>query len=197
MIVTKLCQAARARQARLFPVVAALLPALLILPSLAGTPGAMAQEQKAEDAREEVAILPFELIDSSLEGDMMGENPDETKRLERLAPMLREDFETLPHFDAIDVSPVAEDVKQVNLQACGNCGITFGEKLGADIVVLGTVQKVSNLILNINAYVFDVESGEQIARGSADIRSNTDESWKRGLNYLWENVLQRQLEDRG
>ena len=190
MMITKLCQVTRARQARLFPVVAALVTVLLAFHLTAGLPGAKAEEPQTAGTAEKVAVLPFELIDSSLEGDMMGENPDETKRLERLAPML-------PHFVAIDVSAVAGKVKQVNLQACGNCGITFGEELGADIVVLGTVQKVSNLILNINAYVFDVQSGEQIARGSADIRSNTDESWQRGLNYLWENVLQRQLEGRG
>ena len=197
MMITKLCQVTRARQARLFPGVAALVTVLLAFHLTAGLPGAKAEEPQTAGTAEKVAVLPFELIDSSLEGDMMGENPDETKRLERLAPMLREDFESLPHFVAIDVSAVAGKVKQVNLQACGNCGITFGEELGADIVVLGTVQKVSNLILNINAYVFDVQSGEQIARGSADIRSNTDESWQRGLNYLWENVLQRQLEGRG
>ncbi|EAU40030.1 hypothetical protein FP2506_02275 [Fulvimarina pelagi HTCC2506] len=150
----------------------------------------------SSEVTQKVAIFPFELIDSSLEGDMLGENPDETARLQKMAPMLRDDFETLPGYEIMDTSSADEKVAGVNLQSCGNCGLTFAEDLGADIAVLGTVQKVSNLILNINAYVYDVESRKQIARGSSDIRSNTDKSWERGLHYLFDNVLKEQLESR-
>ena len=51
----------------------------------------------------------------------------------------------------------------------------------------GTVQKVSNLILNINLYVMDAD-GEERAH-SADIRGNTDEAWRRGLDWLIRNRL--------
>ncbi|MCP4410012.1 MAG: DUF2380 domain-containing protein [Gammaproteobacteria bacterium] len=48
----------------------------------------------------------------------------------------------------------------------------------------GTVQKVSNLILNINVYIADVETNQFIFIKSVDIRGNTDKSWTRGLNWL-------------
>jgi uncharacterized protein YeeX (DUF496 family) len=52
-----------------------------------------------------------------------------------------------------------------------------------------TVQKVSNLILNINIYVRDASSGATIAAMSADMRGNTDESWSRTLDWLVRNRL--------
>jgi hypothetical protein len=51
------------------------------------------------------------------------------------------------------------------------------------------VQKVSELILNINIYVRDTKTGELLNAYSADVRNNTDESWMRGLSYLIRNRL--------
>ncbi|MEF2552097.1 DUF3280 domain-containing protein [Aurantimonas sp. A2-1-M11] len=148
----------------------------------------------AAAADKTVAIFDFELIDSSLEGSMMGENAGEQARLQTLAPDLSEAIDSMPGYSVVDIAPVRERAKKQYLQSCGNCSQTFARELGADIAVTGTVQKVSNLILNINAYAFDAKTGEPIARGSADIRSNTDQSWQRGIDYLWDNVLERQFE---
>jgi hypothetical protein len=40
------------------------------------------------------------------------------------------------------------------------------------------------LILNINLYMEDERTGQLQFAKSVDIRSNTDESWRRGLDYL-------------
>ena len=56
----------------------------------------------------------------------------------------------------------------------------------------GVVQKVSNLILNINVYMEDAQSGTMKFARSVDIRGNTDESWRRGLDYLLRNYLLRE-----
>lgn len=169
------------RQARLFPVV------LLAL-------GAFATAKPALAADKSVAVFDFELIDSSLEGSMMGKNAGEQARLQTLAPTIRDDLEGLPGYTTVDIAPVAKKARSQNLQNCGGCTVTMAEQLGADIAVIGTVQKVSDLILNINAYATDVKTGKQIARGSTDIRSNTDESWRRGIEYLWKNTLRKQFE---
>lgn len=57
----------------------------------------------------------------------------------------------------------------------------------ADDRVRCWVQKVSNLILNINLEVRS-ENGVTRYRGSVDIRGNTDESWLRGVRRLAENL---------
>jgi len=51
------------------------------------------------------------------------------------------------------------------------------------------LQKVSNLILNMNIYVRDASSGATIAAVSRDMRGNTDESWSRTLGWLVRNRL--------
>ena len=51
------------------------------------------------------------------------------------------------------------------------------------------MQKVSNLILNLNVYVRDARSGAMLRVSSTDIRGNTDEAWQRGVRYLVRNRL--------
>ena len=51
------------------------------------------------------------------------------------------------------------------------------------------MQKVSNLILDINVTVRDAATRELLFAASVDIRGNTDESWRRGIRYLIENRL--------
>ena len=53
------------------------------------------------------------------------------------------------------------------------------------------VQKVSNLILNLNIEVRDSATGEALYTRSVDIRGNTDESWLRGVRRLVDNIEAR------
>jgi hypothetical protein len=57
---------------------------------------------------------------------------------------------------------------------------------GAQLVAYCWVQKVSDLILNLNIVIEDAKTGRHIAGGSVDIRGNTDETWDRGVRYLLE-----------
>ncbi|MGH7155826.1 MAG: DUF3280 domain-containing protein, partial [Acetobacteraceae bacterium] len=83
-----------------------------------------------------------------------------------------------------DLAPVAAQARATNLQVCDACAISLAQKAGAEFAVVGWVQKVSNLILNINLQIRDVATGRMVNGGSVDIRGDTDESWSRGLAYL-------------
>jgi Protein of unknown function (DUF2380) len=67
---------------------------------------------------------------------------------------------------------------------CNGCEIDYGRKLGADLIAWGTVQKVSNLILNLNVYMGSVETGQMTYIKSVDIRGNTDTSWTKGQGWM-------------
>ena len=89
---------------------------------------------------------------------------------------------------------IARDLRQQitngpDISACNDCRRDYGHRAGADLVAWGTIQKVSNLILNINLYIEDVRTGKPTFVKSVDIRGNTDESWRRGLDYLLRNYL--------
>lgn len=143
----------------------------------------------ANAAPVKVAIFDFELIDTSLEGEVTGARADQQRRLGLVADQLRAAVAAAPGFAVVDIAPVAEKARGENLQNCGGCDRTFAGELGAGWSITGTVQKVSNLILNINIYVRDVETGKLTQVMSADIRSNTDESWRRGMAWLIKNRL--------
>jgi len=72
---------------------------------------------------------------------------------------------------------------------CHGCELDYARQVGAAQVAWIKVQKVSNLILNMNVYVGDVKSGKLTFVHSVDIRGNTDESWRRSLTYLLDNYL--------
>jgi len=72
---------------------------------------------------------------------------------------------------------------------CGGCEYDFGTDSAADISSWIVVQKVSNLILNINLYMADTKNRKISFSQSVDIRGNTDESWRRGMNYIINNHI--------
>jgi hypothetical protein len=130
-----------------------------------------------------LAVFDFELIDTSLPGEFYGSKPEEA-RLDRIGEQLRKELAESGRFQLLDIAPVRDAAHHSNLQACGGCDLKLAGQLGADIEITGMVQKVSNLIINLNIYLRDVKSGNMIMAASADMRGNTDESWSRALHYL-------------
>jgi hypothetical protein len=136
-----------------------------------------------------VAVFDFELVDTSLQGEVDGPRTDEQDRLMRVGDQLRKALAESGKFQLLDIAPVNAAAHGSNLQACGGCEVQYAQQLGADLAITGTVQKVSNLILNINIFLHDVHTGRLIISMSADFRGNTDESWSRALSYLVRNRL--------
>lgn len=154
-----------------------LLLLCLLAPSLAA----------AEPLR--LAIFDFEMIDTSLDGEMKGTSSEEKARLAKLAPVLREKLAASDRYVVVDATPVIGRAQAQNLQACGGCDAMLAREVGADVALTGTVQKVSNLILNLNIYLRDAKDDRLLQSMSADFRGNTDESWSRALSYLIRNKL--------
>jgi Protein of unknown function (DUF2380) len=155
--------------------------ALFILIVIAAVPA------RAEPPK--LAVFDFEMMDTSLQGEMNGRRTDEQARLMRVGNQLRKELGESGKFQVIDIAPVNAAAHGSNLQACGGCDVRFGEQLGADLVMTGVVQKVSNLILTISIYLRDVHSGKLVTSISADMRGSTDESWTRATDYLIRNRL--------
>jgi hypothetical protein len=141
------------------------------------------------DETPKLAIFDFEMIDTSLQGEVYGPRNDEQDRLKRVGDQLRQQLGESGKFQVLDIAPINAAAHQSNLQACGACDVKLAHELGADLEITGTVQKVSNVILNINIYLRDVHTGRIVTAMSADMRGNTDESWTRATSYLIRNRL--------
>jgi hypothetical protein len=131
-----------------------------------------------------LAVFDFEMIDTSLPGQFYGPQADEHDRLLRVGDLVRKELGESSKFQVVDIAPVNAAAHQSNLQACGGCDVKLAQQLNADLDITGVVQKVSNLILNINIYLRDVHTGRLVTAVSADMRGNTDESWSRATRYL-------------
>lgn len=156
---------------------------LLIAVSLLLTTAlAHAQTQKA-------AVFDFELLDTSLEGEIKGPRSDEHTRLLLISDQLREDMTKSGRFELLDMAALNVAAQSKNLQACGGCDVQLAQQIGADLVVTGVVQKISTLILNMRIYLRNVHTGRLVTAMNADFRGNTDESWSRAVHYLARNRL--------
>ena len=135
------------------------------------------------------AVFHFGFDDTSLQGQVQGPRPDEQHRLTALDAELRDMLIKSKCCSIVDIATVATQAQDMQMQNCNGCEIGLARQVGARISITGWVQKVSNLILNINLVARNVATGNVIGAGSVDIRGNTDESWLRGLSYLLRNRL--------
>ena len=135
-----------------------------------------------------LAIFDFELLDTSLEGEMRGPQADEHDRLIRISDLVRRQLTESGKFQLLDVSPVKAAADGSNLQACGGCDVQYAQRIGADLVITGVMKKISTLILNLTLFV-RAHTGQLITAMNADFRGNTDESWTRATSYLVRNRL--------
>lgn len=163
---------------------------LVMVPALA-----LASVTGAQAAVQPVAVFNFELIDTSLDGAMNGPRADEGRRIAEVSQHLREWLAGRHDVQVVDLAPVAKDAAAVHLQECGGCDADLAKRVGAALSITGTVQKVSNLILNMTIYVRSVASGRVIASMSADMRGNTEESWMHTLHWLERNRLAAALDE--
>jgi hypothetical protein len=138
----------------------------------------------AQAAEPKVAIFDFELVDTSLEGATYGPRPDQQQRLTHAGNQLRERLAKSGRVEVVDIAAVERKAHAADLRTCNGCDANFARELGADYSIVGWVQKVSNLILNMNITVRDAKSGRIVVVKSVDMRGNTDDTWSRAVDWL-------------
>jgi len=139
-----------------------------------------------------IVMLNFELIDDT--GDTASEDAQH-RRLAMISEQLRHEFAERGLYRVLDNTPAAETIGRYRadqpLYNCNGCERDIAAKLNADRVLTGWVQKVSNLILNINIEIKNVATGETVLKKSVDIRGNTDQSWSRGVSYMVRDMVEK------
>jgi hypothetical protein len=137
-----------------------------------------------------VAFLGFQLVNSSLEQTTLAE----AARIRLLDDLFREKLAASSRFTIVAIpSEIGREIATgPAISGCNGCERDFARRVGANWAAWGTVQKVSNLILSISVYVEDAEAGKMEFVRAVDIRGNTDESWRHGLDYLLRNYLLRE-----
>ncbi len=140
----------------------------------------------AVSAQSTLLILDFEFIE-----DMRDPRTVEAdqNRLQLANEEFRRRLGTCAAVSIVDRAPAHAAIRLARsrvqyLHRCNGCGEEIGRAANAQYVLLPWVQKVSNLILNFNAEVRDVETDKVVAVRSVDLRGNTDRGWLRGTKAL-------------
>ena len=162
--------------------------AVLMLGSLA-IGGGPADAAAPADPVKSVALLNVQFINDH--ADLEPTTSAERARLTSIASLFKAKLEASGRYKVVSVPAdvAAKIAAGPELGACGGCEVTYGKQLGADYAAWIVVQKVSDLILNMNVYMADVAARKLVFVHSVDIRGNTNESWTRGLTYLLKNYL--------
>jgi hypothetical protein len=142
-----------------------------------------------------LALMDFELIDEMRQYESAQARRETDRRLVLITSELAKELASRGMYRVVDPAPAAPLIEKLKasyeLRACNGCEIDIGKALGAERVALCWVQKVSNLILNINIEVHSVPTGQRVYAKSVDIRGNTDEAWLRGVRRLVDNIQER------
>ena len=138
-------------------------------------------------AAEKIAVFDPELYDTSGEGM----RDEQQKRLGMIGERLRAALRESGRFEVVDTAPLRARLSEgPPLRTCPTCAPDAAAELGADLALMTTVHKVSNLILSITVALREASpSSATRAVHSAEIRGNTDESWDRGMRWLLRNRL--------
>jgi len=145
-------------------------------------------------------LFPFELIDATQNSAMIGFGPPmglpsgpnsaEKLRLETISNALEKRIRDDGRYVLVDTTPVAEDLaRQSPISKCNGCEDDIATKAGAELALVATVEKLSDLLFNFNLYLRDVKSQKLTAVMSTTIQGSTDEAWLRGIRYLAERKL--------
>jgi Protein of unknown function (DUF2380) len=142
----------------------------------------------AKSPVKKIAILDFALADTSMEGQMEGQNRADQRRLALVERQVRRTLAESGRYVVMNTRPQRALIEKLRYQQdffdCHGCELNVGKALGADLVLVGWVQKVSNLVLYLNIVVRDVHTGRLVRSGSIELKGNSDAVWSNGAAYV-------------
>jgi hypothetical protein len=152
----------------------------------------------ANPSLKSLLMLDFEIIDDTGDASAI---PAQNARLDMISRQLRQEFGEKQFYTVLDRTSVQAMIddhrKRFNyLHDCNGCELDIAKTMNADRVLTGWVQKVSNLILNINIEIKDVRTGSTVLMKSVDIRGNTDRDWMRGIGFMVRSMEDKQQGNR-
>ena len=169
-------------------------PALLLVVLLVAA--VLVAPIRVAEAGPRVAVLDVELLKADYLPNADRIMPEERQRLDMVAELVRDRLR-VEGYDVVPAEQTAAAVLAADpgqyLHSCNGCERRIARDLGADWVVVGWIQFVSYLILNLNVLVIDVETGGPVAHAFVDLRGNTDRSWRRATTYMLDNILVERL----
>ena len=167
---------------------------LLLLPMMAACLWLAPVCAEAEDGGKKqgagIAVIDFDYVDTS--GEERDQRKEHEARLDAFMRALRDDIATRGSFRL--VTPACTP------NPCALAGSTVGDVLaaardaGADILLIGGVQKMSTLVQWAKFSLIDVKAGTAVFDRLVTFRGDSDEAWRRAEAFTVRDILDREAE---
>lgn len=165
-----------------------LMPSIMVM-AVPGTQGA-----------HKIVVFPFEIIDATRTSGPMGydlggglpsgPDKDEVRRLKVISDDLASRIVRDGRYELVGGAELAVVLGKAGpIHTCNGCEDDIARSLGAPLVLIATVEKLSDLLFNFNLYLRDVAQQKVVSIMSTTIQGSTDEAWLRGIRYLAERKL--------
>ncbi len=158
-----------------------------------GLPLRAQPERAAAPKPRSIVVLDFELVDD--QNNPLTKAAQEV-RLRNATAQIQRELSERGLYQVLD--PAASQALQRSLREqqeylyrCTGCAEQVGKLVGADLAMTTWVQKVSELILNVNVEVHDVKTEKVLLSKSVDLRGNDDVSWSRAVRFLVRDMAEK------
>jgi hypothetical protein len=133
-----------------------------------------------------LVVAGFELVEDHPEPEAAAVH---ARRLAALEAQLRAGLQQHALYTLVDTEASRRTTARLRAEHaqlfdCAGCAQDIGQAAGADLVLVGWVQKVSQLILNVNVELRDTRSNRVVLTKSVDMRGNTDDTWQRAMRFM-------------
>lgn len=149
-----------------------------------------ARAEETPVTRKRLLVLDFEIIDTS--NEPTDQREDHARRLAQVRDYIAKGLAERKTYDVSDRAPIEDEiasiVKQTYIRTCNGCEIALAKKVGADLVLTGTVNKVSTLILSMGVSITRASTGHLIYRQGFDFRGDNDNSYARAAKFFVERI---------
>ena len=154
---------------------------------------AQAQQVESPAGLRSILVLDFELVD---EQNNPATKAAQVVRLHNAGLQLQRELAERQLYRVADPASTEQLQRQLRLQQeylyrCDDCADQVGRLAGVDLVMQTWVQKVSELILNLNVQIYDVGNRKVVFTKSVDMRGNDDVSWNRAVRFLVRDMAEK------
>lgn len=141
------------------------------------------------------------VLNLALTGDTsdVSRNDEWRQRLTDMTAVLREEIQRSGLYRLVDHRPIPDLIEQWQttpyLHACNGCEQEIAKRAGAERVLVGSVFRMSNLVLTLHIDIRDVANGRVLVSRAYDFRGDNDNAWRRAIAYFIENMRARPPRD--
>ena len=132
-----------------------------------------------------LAVLPFEIEDTSGE---VGPANRHDAMLSRATTLVRDEIAAAQLYRVVPGNLTEQAVAAVNsgthLRRCNGCEIDIAKRLGARYVLIGWIYKVSTLILTLHVDIKDVMTGKPVYARVFDFRGDNERAYAHAARTL-------------